>query len=159
MPYDTNKMTKRLVYMMNPAILHPLIPHLTAISYGNLLCTCKELRDNYDIEAEWKRRSKARSHIKQTAMIKEGLRMYGAKAMLHEVTNIRNLNILLKSYRILKPSNLLNIYHEYLHSSDCTFHRCVSVEHCRLKYQTKKRKYISNSSMVCRKRRLYHMPR
>lgn len=155
----------RMDYMMNSAILYPLIPHLTAISYGNLLCTCKELRDNYDIEAEWKRRSNARSHRKQTAMIKEGLRMYGAKAMLHEVTNIKNLNILLKSYRLLKPSNLLDIYYEYLHSSDCTFHRCVSLEHCRLssqqgmKIKIRKRNYISNYSMVCRKRRLHHMPR
>lgn len=153
---------------MEKGILDPLIPHLTSISYGHLLCTCKHIRDNFDYKTEWKKRSpETNFNIKKHAMIKQGIDMYGAKVMLGEVHTIKRLNILLRSYkRLIKPLQLVDMYFQHLHSDECRFPNLIRIEKCRLHYtcgnkiKSRKRKYIRHSNdTASKKRHLHHMIR
>ena len=106
-------------YMYSPAILHPLIPLLSSTDYGSLLSTCTEIRNNFDLQNEWKRRSPNTTiYHKKHAFIKDKIKRYNAITLLKETTNKENLTILLRSFRILKIPDLDNIYYAYLHSDD-----------------------------------------
>ena len=97
-------------------------------------------------------------------MIKDGIKEYGALALLNEITNKKDLYILLHSYRILKPQNLMDIYYEHLHSKDCWFSSIIRTERDRLgrskgmNIRTRKRKYI-NTCTEDNRRHLHHMLR
>lgn len=108
-------------YMYNPAVLYPLIPFLSSLSYGKLLSTCTEIKNNYDLKTEWKKRSpNIRENNKGYCMIKEQLKNIRPGCMLNEITTKQTLLSLLQVLRDLYDRNkLLNIYHHYLHSDQC----------------------------------------
>ena len=156
-------------YLMTPAVLDPLIPHLTSISYGNLLCTCKEINENFDYHTEWKKRiPNIKYNLKKCCMIKDGIKEYGALTLLNEITNQKNLYTLIQAYRVLNPPNLMDIYYEHLHSKDCWFSSIIRIERDRLgrskgmNIRTRKRKYIKDRhvyKMEHNRRHLHHMLR
>tara|TARA_Y100000817_G_scaffold127142_1_gene99694 strand:+ start:4007 stop:4504 length:498 start_codon:yes stop_codon:yes gene_type:complete len=152
-------------YMMHPAILMPLIPHLTSISYGNLLCTCKEINQTYDYETEWKKRcpkNLRKNIIKKCSMIKDGINEHGARALLDEVTKKSDLYILLRSYQILKPKNMLEILRRHYRSEECSFPGIIrfaifSGKWIRDNNKLKRDRRINEYKQEHKRRRLHHM--
>lgn len=122
------------IYMLTPAVLNPLIPFLSSIEYGCLLCTCKEIRDNYDYGTEWKRRSPEVRHHKVHSFIKEKVCKLGPLPVLNEVTNKISLKLMMRSYRsILHTVDLLKVYEEYLQNGECIDRRRIDLERYRLR--------------------------
>lgn len=148
-------------YMMQPAILMPLIPHLTSISYGNLLCTCKEINEAYDYETEWKKRCSNINYynLKKCCLIKDGIKEHGARALLDEVTKKSDLYILLRSYQILKPKNMLEILSRHYRSEECSFPGIIRFAICSGKWirDNKRDRRINECKQGHKRRRLHHM--
>ena len=151
-------MKTKINYILSPAILNPLLPFLTSISYGNILCTCKEIHDNFDYKSEWQKRCPYTSvYLKKCCMIKEGLYHHGACSLLQEVTNKKSLKILLYSFRLLQVPNLTSIYEQYLSAGHCSWNRRIRLE-LSILYR---KQYVKNSRHFLlgqkRKRYLHHI--
>mgnify|MGYP006166369897 CR=1 FL=1 len=108
------------------AVLYSTIPYLTALDYGSLLSTCKEINQHFDIQSEWKRRSPTipSEYCKQFCLLSEiviGKGRWCLTRMLNEVTNVSKLDTLLWIQRKLNTDKrlLLRIYKRYLFSREC----------------------------------------
>lgn len=108
------------------AVLFSTIPYLTALDYGSLLSTCKEINQHFDIQSEWKRRSPTipSEYRKEFCLLGEIVNGKGRCCilrMLNEMTDVSKLDTFLWILRrlVTRKNLLLRMYRHYLFSREC----------------------------------------
>lgn len=140
-------------YMYSPAVLNSLIPYLTAVEYGRLLCTCVEINTNFDRKLEWANRCPNARHPKQCALIRDTLTRTAPKTLLYEVTSKPKLTVLMDSFRrLLSNVSLINMYWHYMQSNDCPW-----AWHSMIRWELTQLKFVIGSKIKTRKRKSFSM--
>lgn len=120
--------------MFTCAILYPLLPFLQSSDYASLLCSCTEIRRNYDETFEWRRRSpEVQMHHKLHSLLKDMVQRYNPLQIMYEIKSKSRMNILLYCYRHLYSTSVLfELYQRYLDSKSPLFRLRIRMEKARL---------------------------
>ena len=134
--------------LLNQAIALSVISFLPTNDYVNFLM-CNRASREFDVEYIWRRLAGARCNrmFKRYALINSALKKHGALALMREATSVRNLNILLVTFRRqLTPDDLKTVCNEYLVSGKPLGLMRVRLEASRSTTRRHKRRHCAQSA-------------